>query len=97
MALRSHPLSEYHAVHDTFLYDVYRLDNLREAGCLLHQGHRHQGDGADRHDVLRIRRSDEPESSPQHGRDVSGGKNANDTLRDSDADDILQEALWHTR
>lgn len=89
MALYSHPLSEYHAVHDTLRYDVCRLDNLREAGCFLRQGHRHQGDGVDRDDVLRIRRPDEPQLGTQHSRDLSGGENVNDTLRDSDANVIL--------
>lgn len=89
MALYSHSLSEHHPVHDTLLYDVRRLDNLREAGCLLRQRHCHQGDGVDRHDILRIRRSDEPESGAQHGWDLPGGEDANDTLRDSDANDIL--------
>jgi len=89
MALRSHPLPKYHAIHDTLLHDVRRPDSLRETGCLLRQGHRHQGDGVHRHDILRIRRSDEPEFGPQHSRNLSGGENADDTLRDSDANDIL--------
>lgn len=89
MAVHPHPLSEYHAVHDTLPHDVHRLDSLREAGCLLRQRHRYQGDGVDRHDILWLRRSDQPEPGPQHSRDLSGGENANDTLCDSDANDIL--------
>lgn len=95
MALYSHPLSEYHAVNDTLCYDVCRLDHLREVECILRQGRRHQGDAVNRHDLLRIRRSDESELGPQHCRDLSGGENVDDTLRHCDANDILQEAFQH--
>lgn len=89
MALHPYPLSKHHAVHDTLLHDVHRLDSLRETRCLLRQRYRYQGDGVDCHDVLWICRSDQSESGPQHSRDLSSGENVNDTLCDSDANDIL--------
>lgn len=97
MALYPHPLSEHHPVNDTLRHDVRRLDNLREVGCLLRQGHRHQGDAVNRHDLLRIRRSDEPELGSQYSRNLSGGEDADDTLCHCDANDILQEAFQHAR
>lgn len=93
MALHPHRLPEHHAVNDTLRHDVRRPDNLREVGRLLRQGHRHQGDDVNRHDLLRIRRPDESELGPQHGRDLPGGEDADDTLRHCDANDILQEAF----